>query len=404
MVATSALAAAFFILVPAYLGVHVQDLAKSRQPHKEISPERLKELEKEWRHKHNITAPKVNKKLKSGRTGSQAVIIQANRKDQPVSQYMYEPFVQTLADGFSFPGTFTVTIEPPTLTYRSTLETTLTSLVAGDILVFVGGIGKGTFLDVMYTNATAVSLARQSSSASAAQFRETAKRYNFSALKRSGVSVIFYNTDAAFECPLTSADPVTELWDYSHHNIDVCQDQGNGPTTIRYVPPGFLSTQSTTPLNGPHGALFHLGHAWWRTCWLELYNAMPGEVAFESSAWTSDAMSGILKHNNIFVNLHKGDCRWSINPFAAARVSRLLSAGGVIVSERAYSKDETAFAGLVDFVEFDAIPATYADYYSKTIPEFDTNATSKRTTFSQYWSPSVIFTNASIYADLMGVP
>jgi len=401
MVATSALAAAFFILVPAYLGVHVQDLAKSRQPHKEVSPERLKELEKEWRHKHNITAPKVNKKLKSGKTGSQVVIIQANRKDQPVAEYMYEPFVKTLTDGFSFPGTFTVTTVPPTLTYRSTLETTLTSLVSGDILVFVGGIGKGTFLDVMYTNATAVSLARESSSASAAQFRETAKRYNFSALKRSGVTVIFYNTDAAFECPLTSADPVTELWDYSHHNIDVCQGQGNGPTTIRYVPPGFLSTQATTPLNGPHGALFHLGHAWWRTCWLELYNAMPGEVSFESSAWTSNAMSGILKHNNIFLNLHKGDCRWDINPFAAARVSRLLSAGGIVISEKAYYKDETAFAGLVDFVDFDAIPATYADYYTKTISQFDSNATTKRNAFAQYWAPNVIFENASIYADLM---
>jgi len=402
MVATSALAATFFILVPAYLGVHVQDLAKSRQPHKEVSPERLKELEKEWRHKHNITAPKVNKKLKSGKTGSQVVIIQANRKDQPVAEYMYEPFVKTIYEGFSNPAyDFTVTMVSPTLTYRSTLETTLTSLVSSDILVFVGGIGKGTFLDVMYTNATAVSLARESSSASAAQFRETAKRYNFSALKRSGVTIIYYNTDAGFECPLTSADPVTELWDYSHHNIDVCQDAGNGPTTIRYVPPGYLSSQSTTPLSGPHGALFHLGHAWWRTCWLELYNAMPGEVAFESSAWTSSAMSGILKHNNIFLNLNKGDCRWATNPFAAARASRLLSAGGIVISEKAYYKDETAFAGLVDFVDFDAIPTTYAEYYGKTISQFDSNATSKRATFATSFAPEALFTNANIYADLM---
>merc|ERR1719242_1625501 len=337
--------------MPAYLGVHVQDLPISRPPHKEVSPERLQELEKEWRHKHNITAPKVNKKLKSAKTGNQVVIMQADRKDQPVAEYMYEPFVKTLTDGFSGVSGWTVTTVPPVLTYRTSLETTLASLVAGDILVFVGGIGKGTFLDVMYTNATAVSLAKESSSASAAQFRETARRYNFSALKSSGVSVIFYNTDAAFECPLTSADPVTELWDYSHHNIDTCQEQGNGPTTMRYVPPGFLSTQSTTPLSGPHGALLHLGHAWWRTCWLELYNSMPGEV----------------------------------------------------ISERAYYKDETAFAGLVDFVEFDNIPSTYATYYNQTISAFDAAAATKRTAFSTSFAPSALFTNAGVYSGLMGV-
>merc|ERR1719323_1284030 len=223
---------------------------------------------------------------------------------------------------------------------------------------------------------------RSNSSAAAASFRDHARVYNFEKLRKSHGMVVYYNTDAAYECPLTSADPVDELWDFSYHNIDNCQEQGNGPATIRYVPPGFLSGSPTTAAGGAKGSLMHMGHAWWRTCWLELYNKMPGELAFESSAWTEPAMIGILKHHNIFVNLHKGDCRWERNPFAAVRASRLLSAGAILISEKAYSKDQDEFAGLVDFVDFDAIPTTYANYFSQDAVTYENLRTSRRSTYA----------------------
>lgn len=404
MPALRTLATVSTVLVSASLGVHVQEVPKNLQPHKEVNPEKIAELEKEWRKKHNITVPEVGKTLKSGRSNSKKVlIVQGNRKDQPVCEWMYGPFVQTIQEGFAHDSDWSVTVPTPSVSFKTTLETELPNLASGDILVFVGGVGKGTFLDVMYTERTpATSLMRSNSSAAAASFRDHARVYNFEKLRSSGVMVVYYNTDAAFECPLTSADPVDELWDFSYHNIDNCQEQGNGPATIRYVPPGFLSGSPTAGSGGAKGSLLHMGHAWWRTCWLELYNMMPGELSFESSAWTEAAFMGILRHHNIFLNLHKGDCKWERNPFAAVRASRLLSAGGILISEKSYSKDETEFAGLVDFVNFDAIPSTYANYFTQDPVTYENLRMSRRSTYMTKFAPTAIFTNADIYTMMAG--
>jgi len=402
MAALRTLAKVSTVLISASLGVHVQEVPKDIQPHKEVNPEKIAELEKEWRKKHNITVPEVGKTLKSGSQNSKKVlIVQGNRKDQPVCEWMYGPFVQTIQEGFAHDSSWSVTVPTPTVSFKTTLESELPNLVSGDILVFVGGVGKGTFLDVMYTaQSPATSLMRSNSSAAAADFRAHASRYNFNSLRSSGVLIVYYNTDAAFECPLTSADPVDELWDFSYHNIDNCQEQGNGPATIRYVPPGALSGSPLAGSGGAKGSLLHLGHAWWRTCWLELYNNMPGELSYESSAWTETAFIGILKHHNIFLNLHKGDCKWERNPFAAVRASRLLSAGAILISEYSYSKDQQEFAGLVDFVNFDAIPATYANYFAEDPVTYENLRNSRRSAYLTKFGPSTLFTNAGIY-DMM---
>jgi len=399
MAALRTLATVSTVLVSASLGVHVQEVPKDLQPHKEVNPEKIAELEKEWRKKHNITVPEIGKTLKSGsqKNSKKVLIIQGNRKDTPVCEWMYGPFVQTIAEGFAHDSSWTVTVPTPSVTFKTDLENEMALLATGDILVFVGGVGKGTFLDVMYNYQAATSMMRSNSSAAAGSFREHASRYNFNRLRSNGVLVVYYNTDAAFECPLTSADPVDELWDFSYHNIDNCQEQGNGPATIRYVPPGFLSGSPTAGSGGAKGSLLHMGHAWWRTCWLELYNMMPGELSYESSAWTETAFVGLLKHHNIFLNLHKGDCKWERNPFAAVRASRLLSAGAILISEKAYYKDETEFAGLVDFVNFDAIPSTYAHYFAQDDVTYENLRLSRRSSYMTKFAPTAIFTNADIY-------
>lgn len=394
--------AALLSFVPVSIGVNVQSLQASHVPPKGVNPARIAELEKEWRKKHNISAPQVETQKKVRSLNSKRVYItHGNRKDEPVTKYMYEPFVKTIEAGFSANPDFEVVVADPAVEFRSELETYSTNnLVSGDILIFIGGVGKGTFLDVAGSEASLMRETRSASQQSAQAFRDYAKRNDFAKLKLQGVIVIYYNTDAGFECALTAADPVTEMWDYSHHNIDVCEESHNGPTT-RFVPPGYIGpNEPTVVTSGPVGSLMHLGHAWWRTCWLQLYNHIPGELAFESSAWTDAAFQGILKHHSIFLNLHKGECGWERNPFAAARASRILSAGGILISEKAYGKDETAFGSVVNFTTFETIPTVYANYQQMTSTAFDTERQRIAGIYQTNFAPSVIFANAGIYDDL----
>lgn len=342
--------------------------------------------------------------MKSSSTSKNVYIYQANRKDEPVCKFMYEPWIKTLSAGFtaSTGSTWNVVVPTPTVEYKSALESGIAALGSGDIFIFVGGVGKGTFLDAMYAHKNTTSMMREtesSSTSAAANFREHAKHYNFEKLRSNGVLIVYVQTEAGWECALTSADPVDELWDYSYYNIKVCEEAKNSPT-VRYVPPGYMADAPLTPTSGPVGSLFHLGHAWWRTCWLELYNHIPGELAFESAAWKTEAWTGILKHHNLFLNLHKGECRWEMNPFAAARASRIISSGGILISEKGTEEDMNAYSGIVDFVDFDQIPTKYAQFQAQTPVIYDAQRQMRLNQFQTRFSPSTIFTNAGIYTML----
>jgi hypothetical protein len=98
----------------------------------------------------------------------------------------------------------------------------------------------------------------------------------------------------------------------------------------------------------------------------------------------------------IFLNLHK-DCgnRSVANP-VTWRNPKILSSGGLIISERCYGKDEIEFKGLIDFVERADIPVVFEQYVRMAPSERLRLGLSRREAFAKRFDATRIFERAGI--------
>ena len=98
----------------------------------------------------------------------------------------------------------------------------------------------------------------------------------------------------------------------------------------------------------------------------------------------------------IFLNLHKDCSNVSVPNPVTWRNPKLLSSGGLIISERCYGKDELEFKGLIDFVERADIPIMFEQYVRMAPSERLRLGLSRREAFAERFDAVKIFERAGI--------
>ena len=97
-----------------------------------------------------------------------------------------------------------------------------------------------------------------------------------------------------------------------------------------------------------------------------------------------------------FINLHKGCGNETVANPVTWRNPKLLSSGGLVISERCYGKDEAAFKGLMDFVERADIPIMFEQYVRMAPSERLRLGLSRREAFAKRFDAVRIFERAGI--------
>ena len=154
-------------------------------------------------------------------------------------------------------------------------------------------------------------------------------------------------------------------WDYSWHNLDACAAEGTSQAPVlRYLPPGYLQFPShpTTAVvagvvaDAPRGrrkkppVLIFPGQPMFgslRTrCWFRLKRRLGHRLQYVYNVWNDTMFAReIVGRYNLSLNLHR-ECGDAQQPLEAFRISQLVSAGRLVISERSYPRDEAEYQGI----------------------------------------------------------
>lgn len=220
-------------------------------------------------------------------------------------------------------------------------------------------------------------------------------------LRNRGVKRVWYQTEPTHQYVVTRVK-VDEVWDFSHHNMEAANRRAAPPKT-RFIPPGFLQGvlgEDEGAENATRGsdALLFLGSVASESkravCWTALKGALGDSLAQTYSAWNISALRDLLRRHHYFLNLHKG-CETGHAP-VTFRASWLLSAGKLVLSDHADSRDEKEYAGLISFVSQHALPAAYRKLRAQ--PRASLQAAILNG-FRERFAPRALFARANVYTD-----
>ena len=204
-------------------------------------------------------------------------------------------------------------------------------------------------------------------------------------LRRRGVRTVYYQTEPHdLPCELWQQALVDEIWDYSRQNIALCsggarrdrlrggQTNGGavGARTFRYVPPGLQRMARAQQQSSATLAFLGLTKFGRRPrCMAWLQEHLGDRLRVFKTIWTPAGLADTLRHHGMHLNLHKecGDENGSphgagrLQPLELVRLSTLLSAGVLVISESSSQADEAEFAGLCTFAPLGELPNRCAD-------------------------------------------
>ena len=120
--------------------------------------------------------------------------------------------------------------------------------------------------------------------------------------------------------------------------------------------------------------------------------------------WNDESYGDFLRADyiGIFLNLHKGCGNATVANPVTWRNPKLLSSGGLVISERCYGKDELEVKGLIDFVERADIPSMFEQYVRMAPAERLRLGSSRREAFAKRFDAVRIFERAGIGSLLRG--
>ena len=228
------------------------------------------------------------------------------------------------------------------------------------------------------------------------------RRVPWKALGGRGVYRIYYQSEPVTSLVYTK-DEVDEVWDFSWHNIDKVSTHENAPI-LRYVPIAFLREAPLIKRFGDVPKLVFFGNAKWRPCWSDVKAMMGADLMSRYNVWNDQDYEDFLGNDyiGIFLNLHKDCGNASVANPVTWRNPKLLSSGGLVISERCYGKDELEFKGLIDFVERADIPIMFEQYVRMAPSERLRLGLSRREAFAERFDAVRIFERAGIGSLLRG--
>ena len=218
------------------------------------------------------------------------------------------------------------------------------------------------------------------------------------ALRRRGVRTVYYQTEPGHHCEFLRRD-VDELWDYSWHNVDACARIGRAAPTLRFVPPGAVASAPAPVAGNSTSLLFFGSTASWtgrERCFAALRRSLGDALVQTYAVWTDAGLAALLRQYDCFLNVHK-NCERGHAP-VTFRHALLLSAGKLLLSERAYPRDEAEYEGMVTFVDRDHIPREYRRLLARRAA-WRADAARAYARFRRGFSPARLFARAGIFRE-----
>lgn len=323
-----------------------------------------------------------------------AVVWQAEN-DWGSLRHMYRPIVQTLVDGLralADSNHWTVEAQVVPNTSISRLRggcCGMEKLQAGSIFVWVGNAAS--------------------------------REVPWAELRRRGVRTVYYQTEPHdMPCSLWQQALVDEVWDYSRHNIALCsggahQDRPRGgqtsggavgARTFRYVPPGLqrmarAQQQSSATLAFLGATKF--GRRSRCMGWLQEH--LGDRLRVFNTIWTQAELADTLRHHGMHLNLHKecGDENGAprgagrLQPLELVRLSSLLSAGVLVISESSAEADEVEFAGLCTFAPLGELPNRFYALANTSRTTRQRLAEERFSLFAKKFAPAAVLERAGVH-------
>ena len=180
---------------------------------------------------------------------------------------------------------------------------------------------------------------------------------NFDLLKKKGVKTIFYWTE-----PCTFNIQVDEMWLYGQQlfndQLTFTKDK-----IIKFVP---ILYEPELPImdysKDSKLELVFLGHIEGRPKHKRDIVESIENFKIICNLWNNKSYNHfITNHRCIFLNLNKDDSKY----IPSARISKILSHGGIIISEHCSPVDEELYEGLVYFTSVDKIKDLYLSFLNK---------------------------------------
>ena len=281
----------------------------------------------------------------------------------PHHDYLYAPLRSTVLDGLRGLGATSIHVS-----YEGDFD--FSSIPTGSIFIWLGWGRKGRY--------------------------GRNRRVPWKGLGGRGVYRIYYQSEPVTSLVFTK-DEVDEVWDFSWHNIDKVSTQEDAPL-LRYVPIAFLREAPLIKRFGDVPKLVFFGNAKWRPCWSEVKAMMGADLVSTYNIWNDQEYEDFLRNDyiGIFLNLHKDCSNATVANPVTWRNPKLLSSGGLIISERCYGKDEVEFKGLIDFVERADIPIVFEQYVRMAPSERLRLGMKRREAFARRFDAVKIFERAGI--------
>ncbi|KAL1523398.1 hypothetical protein AB1Y20_018340 [Prymnesium parvum] len=231
-------------------------------------------------------------------------------------------------------------------------------------------------------------------------------------LRARGVVRLYYNTEPLpYGClvpplrrPLRRALPspplVDEVLDYSLANIETCAARADAPP-LRHLPPGWGEGWGEGGMPPPpRGAARAAQALFLGDVRLEeraaCFAGLRALVRPVNDVWNRTAFAALFSRGvTVVVNVHKRCLQEErTQPFEAVRAAQVLSAGGILVSQRAHPRDEAAYAGLVDFHPLAQLPRAIEQLLAT--PHLSRLAASRAREFALRFAPAASFHAAAV--------
>ena len=250
-------------------------------------------------------------------------------------------------------------------------------------------------------------------------------------LRARRVRLIYYNSEPLTDCPhrrvsfskptytndgqqcvmrgtgcVIDGSMVDELWDYSVHNLNLCNRTQASTPQMRLIPPGLVSDspRPTQRQRDPPKLLF-LGSIGGNSsagfsrnaCWAQLKATLGAQLVHRFDIWSDVAFGNLLRNSDyIFLNIHRR-CGGDTVPLEAFRLQKLLSAAQLVVSEHAQVKDEERYRSVISFATLQNIHATYELLAYMSLDDRKALATRRYSTYSQWFTPAKLFRQAGAF-------
>ncbi|GAB5359577.1 hypothetical protein AAMO2058_000555300 [Amorphochlora amoebiformis] len=219
-------------------------------------------------------------------------------------------------------------------------------------------------------------------------------------------------------CRSFSLREADEVWDYSITNVNATRNKCRtaNETKYRHISPGYqyhaykanLSQKEADILKSKIYFLGTLGQGKRNECWNTIMNNtrqdIQGMLSTKYDIWSMPLFQRFSENSTnsgILLNIHKGCMEPSIQAIEP-RISFLLSAGAMVISQPCHPLEQKAYAGLVDFIPLQQFGRRIDALLRMPLAKRQTLANSRRKLFKERFDPYEIIKRAGLL-DMFGI-